>query len=439
MNSKILNTIYQIPYTKNIKFKSVNRILLSIKLALHNLTNNVGRTVLTLVGIVIGIMSVIVVSSSGQGLKNYVLGQFDSFGTDVIQIETKVPATGKTSAANAEGQATGIQITTLKVSDGEALAKIPNVASFAAGTMGQELTSYKDENKRAMLFGVGANYPQVDSAVKVQEGIFYDQSADDSLGQVAVIGPDIKETLFGTEDAIGKSIKIKNMDFRVIGVLEERGAVTFFNYDELIYIPVQTLQKKILGIDYVRFITVKVKDQNLIEVTVADIDDTLKRIHRTYKPEQEDYSITTIQEAQKIIEDVFGTINILLLALTSISLIVGGVGIMNVMYVAVSERTFEIGLRKAVGAKENDIRNQFLFEAVFLTIVGGVVGIILGYLISLGFSYVISLLGYTLNFSLTLNSILIAVGFSATTGIIFGYYPAYKASKLSPMEALRKE
>ena len=417
----------------------MKRFLLSIKLAFGNLRNNKGRTVLTLIGIVIGIMSVIVVSSSGQGLKNYVLGQFDSFGTDVIQVETKVPATGKTSTANAQGQAQGIQITTLKVSDGEALAKIPNVASYSAGTIGQELTTYKNENKRAMLFGVGANYPSVDSAVKIQEGTFYDQAQDDSLSQVAVIGPDIKETLFGTEDAIGKSIRIKNMDFKVVGVLEKRGAVTFFNYDELIYVPVQTLQKKILGIDYVRFITLKVKDENLIDVTVADINDTLKRIHKTPRPEQEDYSVTTIKEAQSLVEDVFGTINILLLALTSISLIVGGVGIMNVMYVAVVERTFEIGLRKAVGAKSADIRNQFLLEAVFFTIAGGLVGIVLGYLMALGFSYIISLLGYTLKFSITLQSILIAVGFSATTGIIFGYYPAYKASKLSPMEALRKE
>jgi len=417
----------------------MKRFLLSIKLAFGNLRNNKGRTVLTLIGIVIGIMSVIVVSSSGQGLKNYVLGQFDSFGTDVIQVETKVPATGKTSTANAQGQAQGIQITTLKVSDGEALAKIPNVASYSAGTIGQELTTYKNENKRATLFGVGANYPSVDSAVKIQEGTFYDQAQDDSLSQVAVIGPDIKETLFGTEDAIGKSIRIKNMDFKVVGVLEKRGAVTFFNYDELIYVPVQTLQKKILGIDYVRFITLKVKDENLIDVTVADINDTLKRIHKTSRPEQEDYSVTTIKEAQSLVEDVFGTINILLLALTSISLIVGGVGIMNVMYVAVVERTFEIGLRKAVGAKSADIRNQFLLEAVFLTIAGGLVGIVLGYLMALGFSYIISLLGYTLKFSITLQSILIAVGFSATTGIIFGYYPAYKASKLSPMEALRKE
>lgn len=417
----------------------MKKILLSFKLALRNLRINKGRTVLTLVGIVIGIMSVIVVSSSGQGLKNYVLGQFDSFGTDVVQIETKVPATGKTSTANAQGQAQGIQITTLKVSDGEALAKLPNVASYSPGTIGQELVTYKSANKRAMIFGVGANYAEVDTAVKLEEGVFYDVQQDASLSQVVVIGPDIKETLFGSEDALGKNIKIKGMDFKVIGVLQKRGAVTFFNYDELIYMPVQTLQKKILGIDYVRFITLKVKDQNMIDVTVADINDTLKRIHRTYKPEQEDFSVTTIKEAQKTVEDVFGTITILLLTLTSISLIVGGVGIMNVMYVSVVERTFEIGLRKAVGAKSADIMKQFLLEAIIITLMGGVIGIICGYAVSFGFSYLLSVLGFNLQFTVTSTSILIAVGFSATTGIVFGFYPAWKASKLSPMEALRKE
>ena len=167
--------------------------------------------------------------------------------------------------------------------------------------------------------------------------------------------------------------------------------------------------------------------------------DELKRQHKTPKAEQEDFSVSTIQEAQKIIGDVFGTINILLLALTSISLIVGGVGIMNVMYVAVVERTFEIGLRKAVGATAADIRNQFLLEAIFITLIGGVAGIILGYLISFGLSYGLAAAGFKLNFPVTFGSIALATGFSMATGIIFGFYPAYKASQLSPMEALRKE
>ncbi len=416
------------------------RLLLSIKLALRSLTINKGRTVLTLVGIIIGILSVIVVTSSGQGVKEYILGQIGSFGTDIIQVETKVPATGKTSSANATGQAQGIQITTLKISDGEAIKKIPNVDKFAVANIGQGLTSYQDQNKQAMIFGVGADYPFIDSATKVGEGTFYSQGDDNGLAQVVVIGSDIKNSLFGSDDAIGKTIKIKGMNFRVIGVLQKRGAVTFFNYDELIYMPAQTLQKKILGIDYVRMITLKVKDASLIDVTAADVVDVLRRQHKTFKADQEDFSVSTIQEAQKIIGDVFGTINILLLALTSISLIVGGVGIMNVMYVAVVERTFEIGLRKAVGATASDIRNQFLFEAVFITLIGGIAGIILGYLISFGASYFITnFFAFSINFPVTIGSIVLATGFSMATGIIFGFYPAYKASQLSPMEALRKE
>ena len=415
------------------------RFLLSIKFASKSLRHNVGRTALTLVGVVVGIMSVIVVSSSGQGVKNYILGQFDSYGSNLIQIEPKVPSTGKTSSANATGQAQGIQITTLKISDAEVLKKIPNVDDYVAGTIGQEIFSYRGNNKSTMIYGVGANWLNVDTATKVAQGVFYTQAEDDSLDQVIVIGQDIRDELFGSEDPIGKSVKVKGSNYRVIGVLEKRGTVTFVNYDELVYMPVQTLQKKILGVDYLKFISVLVKDSNFIDVTAADINDTMKRLHKTYKADQEDYAITTMQEAQKMINDVFGTINILLLALTSISLLVGGVGIMNVMYVAVVERTFEIGLRKSVGARAADIRNQFLLEAVLITLMGGIVGIFLGYLIALGFSYVLSLLGFSLPFSVTFASIILATGFSTATGIIFGFYPAYKASKLSPMEALRKE
>jgi putative ABC transport system permease protein len=407
--------------------------------AIKNLRNNKGRSVLTLIGIVIGIMSVIVVSSSGQGVKSYILGQVDSYGNDIIQVETKVPSTGKTSSSNASGQAMGIQITTLKIADGEEMLKLPNVVGYSAGTLGQEIASYRNENKRALLYGNGANYPLIDAGVKISEGNFYTESDDNSLAQVVVIGQDIRTALFGNDEAIGKEIRIKGMNFKVVGVAAKRGSVTFFNYDELIYIPVKTLQKKILGIDYVRYITVKIADVNKAEVTAADIIDLLKRRHKTYRSEQEDFAVTTMQEARKMIDDVFGTINILLLALTSISLIVGGVGIMNVMYVAVVERTFEIGLRKSVGAKSSDIRNQFLLEAIILTLIGGLIGIILGYIFAFIFSYIISLLGFSLKFTVTMSSILLAVGFSTATGIIFGYYPAYKASKLSPMEALRKE
>lgn len=414
-------------------------LTISIKLALNNLRNNTGRTVLTLAGVIIGITAVIVISSSGQGVRGFILGQIQSFGTDLVQVETKVPATDKNSSANSGGQAMGIEITTLTVKDAQSLKKVPNIENAYAASIGQGLVSYKNTNKRAMLFGAGPEAPDVDANLKIAEGNFYTSGDDESLSQVVVIGSDIKDSLFGQDSALGKRIKINDQNYKVIGVLEKRGAVAFFNFDEIIYIPVQTLQKKILGVNYIRMISIKMKDAGLVDPTVADITDTLRDRHKITDPNKDDFAVTSIKEAQDTINKVFGTINILLLFLTSISLLVGGVGIMNVMYVAVVERTFEIGLRKAVGARSGDILRQFLFEAIFVTLAGGIAGIILGLLFSWLFSYVFSLLGYKLDFIVTWQSLLLATGFSMGVGIIFGYYPARKASQLSPMEALRNE
>lgn len=414
-------------------------LVLSIKLALRNLRTNKGRTILTLFGIVIGITSVIVIMASGQGVKGYVLGQIQGFGTDIIQVETKVPNTGETSAANAGGQAMGIQITTLKIDDAKDFLKIPNVKMVNPGTMGQEILSFRGVNKRAVLYGNSAKAMEMDTQMHLAEGIFYSEGDDESLAQVIVLGSAVRDSLFGNDSALGKSVKMKGQSYKVIGVLDKRGMVAGFNYDELAYVPVQTMQKKILGVDYVRFITVKTIDENRISETMLDIEDMLRKNHDIDDPNKDDFSVMSIKEAQDMIAKVFGTINILLLALTSISLVVGGVGIMNVMYVAVVERTFEIGLRKAVGAKSADILKQFLLEAIFITFLGGAVGIILGLLFSLLLSYIFKTLGYELQFVTTWQSLTLATGFSIAVGIIFGYYPARKASQLSPMEALRKE
>ena len=415
------------------------RLSISMVLALKNLRRNAGRTVLTLVGIVIGIMSVIVVMSSGQGLKDYILGQFSSYGTDEISIKPRVPSVSKASLAGATQQAQGVTITTLKLADAKEIQKLPNVTEAVTASVGQELVSYRNQNKQTLIYGIGANGPVVDTGMKIDKGDFFTQGDDDSLAQVALIGPDIAKTLFGEDNPLGKDVKIHNMNFKVVGVLQKRGAMTFLNYDDLIYIPEQTLQKKVQGVDYVQAILVKVKNVALIDVTVEDINDLLRRQHKIANPNQDDFQAMSIQQAQDMIASVFNTITILLLVLTSISLVVGGVGIMNVMYVAVVERTFEIGLRKAVGAKSSDIMKQFLFEAIIITLIGGAIGIILGFLLSFAFSSILAALGFALQFSVTLGSILIAVGFSITTGILFGFYPAYKASKLSPMEALRRE
>jgi putative ABC transport system permease protein len=221
--------------------------------------------------------------------------------------------------------------------------------------------------------------------------------------------------------------------------LASRGAVAFLNFDTFTYVPVQTLQKKLLGVDYVQFISVKMKDTSREVETVADIVGLLRKRHDIDNPNKDDFSVMSTKEAQETLGDVLGSLSILLLALTSISLVVGGVGIMNVMYVSVSERTSEIGLRKAVGANSRSILQQFLFEALIITLLGGIIGIILGMLLTLGLGYVFASFGYALPLSFSWQSFLLGVGFSTAVGIIFGLAPAYRAAALTPMEALRRD
>ena len=407
-----------------------SRVLMPFKLAFRNVSSNRGRTILTLVGIVIGITSVIAISSSGQGVKSFIMGQVESFGSDYIKVEVQAPGSHVNTS--------GVQITTLKIDDAEAVKKLPNIEDVYAGTLGQSLVTYGNVNKKTILWGTSSQLPKIDPGTKIKEGSFYTEADDKSLSQVIVIGQEVKETLFGEDNAIGKDIKIKGQNYHVIGILEERGTVGFLNFDSIIYIPVRTLQKKIQGIDYITFFVATVKNGSLTEETVLDIENLLRERHNISDPTKDDFDVTSAKEALEMINKILNAINLLLLALTSISLIVGGVGIMNVMYVAVTERTFEIGLRKSVGARNKDILKQFLIEAVILTSMGGVIGIILGSLLSIALSYIFASLGYDVIFKVTLKSILIATSFAAGTGIIFGFYPAYKASRLNPMEALRR-
>jgi putative ABC transport system permease protein len=407
-------------------------------MALRNLRSNRLRTALTVLGIVIGITSVIIVMAGGAGLRNYVMGQVEVFGTDYVQVEVKVPGVSDTSSENISGRGTGLAITTLKVEDAEAVAKIPNVRAWSAGNIDQELVSFSNVNKRVILFGVNPSYTEIDRQIQLEEGEFFSQSDEAGAAQVAVIGAGVKKSFFGEEEAIGKNIKIKSQSYRVIGTVRERGAAGFFNFDDAIYVPLETLNKKLMGIDYVQFITFKVKDISRIEETTVDIREAMRREHDIANPDKDDFSVMSAVEGKAMIDKVFGTINYLLLALTSISLIVGGVGIMNVMYVSVTERTREIGLRKAIGATSSGILRQFLFEAVIVTMLGGAAGIVFGVAVTYLLNNFLVRLGFFLQFSVPASSVLTAVGFSAATGIIFGIYPAWKASGLSPIEALRK-
>jgi putative ABC transport system permease protein len=316
---------------------------------------------------------------------------------------------------------------------------ITNLVTDGAGTIGQERATYGSVGKRISLFGTGPDVALVDQNLKLASGRFFTDQEDVSLAQVAVLGSDIKETFFGSSDAVGQYISLRGEKYRVIGVLEPRGAVAFLNFDTFTYVPVQTLQKKLLGVNYVQFISVKMKDAAREVETVADIVAVLRKRHDISNPDKDDFSVTSTKETQKTFSEVLGSLTILLLALTSISLVVGGVGIMNVMYVSVTERTSEIGLRKAVGATSKSILQQFLFEALIITLLGGIIGILLGVLLTLALGYAFAFFGFPLPLSFSFRSFLLGIGFSTSVGIIFGLAPAYRASELTPMEALRRD
>lgn len=405
----------------------------------RNVWKNPARTLLSLLGIVIGTASVVLVLSLGAGVKGYVVEQIQSFGTDIIQVEIKVPKTKKNSSQGAAAIAGGSTVTTFKLEEAEKIGQGEAIEAWYAGMMSQQVVKYGGQNKQALIMGVSSGAFQADKQLVISEGTMFTQADDESLNQLVVIGSDFKKDFFPNEDPVGKKIKIKGKDFEVAGVLQERGSTGFFNFDNLIYLPIQTLQKKILGVDHIQFAIFKVKDEGRMALTALWIEDRMRDLHNIEKEEDEDYAVTSISEATGILDSVFKTINILLVALASISLLVGGVGIMNVLYVAVAERTFEIGLYKSIGARRSAILKLFLFEAFLLTILGGLGGLLLGWLGTLTAGLIASFFDFFLVFPLTWSNVVFSFSFSALIGMSFGLRPAWKAAQLSPIEAMRKE
>ena len=408
-------------------------------LAFNQLKKNKGRASLTIFGITIGIMVVILVLSAGNGVKGLVLGELDSFGNDWIDIEVKVPSTGKASVSNAQDQARGVTITTLTTDDAEAVEKLENIKNIYAGVTTQAVVSYGNEKKQPMFFAVTPSYIEIDAGSEMEDGQFFSEEDNAGASQVIVLGAGLRDTLFGNDDAVSKNVKVGDTSFRVVGVMKERGATGFFNYDDIAYIPIKTAQKKLMGIDHVLFMIAQMRDAEKGEATAEEIRALIRDRHDITDPDKDDFAVTTQQESVELINTVFFGIQALLVVLAAISLIVGGVGIMNVMYVSVVERTFEIGLRKSVGATEASIRSQFLVEAIVLTAFGGVSGILLGMLFSFLIAVGAQSFGLNWKFVISVPSILLGTGFSVIIGLVFGYFPAKHAASLDPITALRQE
>jgi putative ABC transport system permease protein len=387
----------------------------------------------------IGITSIILVLNLGEGLKQYVLSSLDVFGADLIEVEVKVPNTSQTSSENGMSMAQGVVITTLKIKDAEAVGKHPNIRGYYYGLFGQSVVSYETEHNTSLLWGMSASFFDLYNA-KVAEGRPFLEEEDLAQARVAVIGPKIEEKFFGSGDALGKYIKIGNKKFKVIGVMEEQGTyMGMMDMDSVVYMPIRTLQKQIMGVDYIQYIMAFPKDATRSSETAADIKEIMREEHEIVDENKEDFAVTTAEEAMKMMNVITGGITLLLMAIAGISLLVGGVGIMNIMFVSVSERTYEIGLRKAIGATQGNILWQFMWEAIFLTFTGGIVGVIFGTLLSFVSTVVAKSFGIDFGFNFSAPGLFLAVGFSVVVGLIFGVRPARHAASLEPVEAMRME
>lgn len=413
----------------------ISLIIISIK----SLFSHTMRTILTLLGIIVSVMAIMSVVTMGESFQTYVSSEIEAFGTDVIQIEVSVPETEHVSTENVSSMAQGVQITTLTDDDGEAIGRLPNVEEYSVGLMGQALAKYDDESLYAILLGSSHTNPIVDPGVKVQYGRFFTEEEERVSEDVIVMGSGIAEDLFEyvNKDVIGERVKLNGKKYRVVGILEERGAMFGVSFDDMVYIPYTTLQKKILNIDYVSYITAKVSDVTKIDQTADNIERILMSRHDIDDPDEADFAVTTVKEAQEMFDAVLGGVNLLLLALASISLLVGGIGIMNIMIVSIEERRKEIGLRKALGARKGDIIRQFLIESVIIACSGSFVGIIITTsLLSVAFTFLHNSGFDDIAFYIPTKAVLIAIIFSVTAGVIFGVYPAKRASQISPMEAI---
>jgi len=336
-----------------------------------------------------------------------------------------------------------MEIKTLKISDAEAIEKLPSVELAAPMVMGTGRVIYKNTDKKITFFGTS------ESALSIEDQDVIagrPMTREDIRGQarIVLLGFKIKEDLFGDKDPIGETIRIKKTNFKVIGILEELGSQMFINLDEYVYVPITTAQKLLLGIDHINNIVARVKNEGEIEETVEEIRLLLRERHNIYNPEgdltKDDFRVMSQVEAIEMLTSITGIFTLFVSGIAAIALIVGGIGIMNIMLVSVSERTREIGLRKAVGAKRKDILFQFLLEAIGLTIIGGIIGIILGIIFSfIGGIAIGGMLGMAWKFSISLRAVTLGFGVATITGLVFGIYPARKAARLSPIEALRYE
>ncbi len=400
---------------------------------------NKGRTLLTMLGIIIGIGTVVLVLSAGAGFRSLIDSELATLGTNTLFIQTRVPPTTKSRASSSGSPAdafSGIVISSFKQRDLDEIKKLGNVTGAYGIVTGQANASYRANKKTVIYYGASAERFNIDQS-KLASGRFYTESEDNGGAQVVILGNKVAKDLFLQDDPVGKLLRVGTLNFQVIGVYEAQGALS--GNDDLIFIPINTAQKKLLGIDYISVGIVALQDINTSDATAEEIKQLMRENHSIDDPLKDDFTVQTQAEALATFNTIFSGITYLLIAIAAISLIVGGVGIMNIMYVVVTERTAEIGLKKAVGAKESDILNEFLMEAILVTVLGGIVGIGFGALLGFVVSIIAKSANLAWTFSVPVYAMVLAFGVSAAIGIFFGVFPARSAAKMDPITALQHE
>lgn len=400
-----------------------------VKLAMVAILRNKMRTLLTMLGIIIGVASVIVMLAIGNGSDQSIKKEISGLGTNVVTVRN-----GTTSNSGVR-QESGT-LTALKPIDADAIKRYSRLSKYVTPTVvtaSQLIAGTK--NWRSQVYGVNADYFKI-TGIEMQYGTMFNTFQGKSSSKICVIGQTVSENLFGVGvDPTGKSIRIDKLPFKVIGMIRSKGPGLFgLDRDDIVIAPFKTVQKRILSIDYVQQIIVSAIDENSIQPCKDEIERILVNKQHRVKNDEAQFVVRTQTELTNFFGTITGVLTVLLASIAFISLIVGGIGIMNIMLVSVTERTREIGIRLAVGAKRRDVLMQFLVESVILCLTGGAIGVLLGTSIAAFFS---AIMGWPI--AVTLDSVLMAFICSSSVGIFFGFYPARKASKLNPVEALRYE
>lgn len=399
----------------------------SIAVALEGLAANKMRSALTMLGVIIGVAAVITMLAIAQGARERMMAQIQQMGTNLLTVFS-----GQTRRGAVLGGFGSLESLTLD--DAEAiLEKCPSVAKVAAETRGMAQVKYRNRNTNCTITGVTEDYAHVRN-FKVAQGVFIKGSDVKSARKVAVIGPTTAQNLFGSVSPVGKDISIRGMRFKIIGITVPKGATGFMDPDDQIFVPITTAMRRLFGLQYVRNISVQAKSLALINQAYNEVAELLRKRHRIPEGGDDDFIIRNQAEIIGMASETSRVFTLLLASIASVSLLVGGIGIMNIMLVSVAERTREIGIRMAVGARRRDIQWQFLVEALVLSLTGGFVGIVLGIILS-------EVIGHVSQWNPTVSfgSIALSFGFAAIVGAFFGYYPARMASQLSPIDALRYE